>query len=284
MKHRLWAVLRDARYALPGVIEKHVVGPDAAAANRICERLLRNRQAATVGYFQAAGISADDIVGANLSFAARLREAGGDALISVKAPPLGFDESRMAAIAEAAEAAGTSLMFDSHAPRDAERTIEAVERLLPAYPATGLAIPARWSRSTADALRLRESTARIRIVKGEWPDPEWNGGDIECAYLALVSSLAGRKGTVAVATHKPELAERALAILLAAGTHCELEQLRGLPGRRTTAVARRLGVPVRVYVPFGPGWWPYVADKALARPYLPLWFMRDLIGMRDRAG
>jgi proline dehydrogenase len=41
------------------------------------------------------------------------------------------------------------------------------------------------------------------------------------------------------------------------------------------AVARRLGVPVRVYIPFGPGWWPYALDKALARPYLLSWMIRD---------
>jgi proline dehydrogenase len=40
-------------------------------------------------------------------------------------------------------------------------------------------------------------------------------------------------------------------------------------------VARRLGVPVRVYIPFGPGWWPYALDQALARPYLLKWMIRD---------
>jgi proline dehydrogenase len=66
-----------------------------------------------------------------------------------------------------------------------------------------------------------------------------------------------------------------LTLLLDAGTPCELEQLRGLPSRRTAAVARRLAVPIRVYVPFGPGWWPYALDKALAKPYLPAWMIRD---------
>ena len=83
-----------------------------------------------------------------------------------------------------------------------------------------------------------------------------------------------------VATHDPELAERALAILVSAGTPCELEQLRGLPRRRSCAVARALGVPVRIYLPFGPGWWPYAIDRALARPYLPLWALRDRFGTR----
>jgi proline dehydrogenase len=44
------------------------------------------------------------------------------------------------------------------------------------------------------------------------------------------------------------------------------------------AVARQLGVRVRLYYPFGPGWWPYALDKALARPYLPLWALRDFLG------
>jgi proline dehydrogenase len=44
------------------------------------------------------------------------------------------------------------------------------------------------------------------------------------------------------------------------------------------AIARAQGVSVRVYIPFGEGWWPYALDKALARPYLPLWMLRDLIG------
>ena len=105
------------------------------------------------------------------------------------------------------------------------------------------------------------------------------------AYLSLVGQLAGRAAPVAVATHDPALAEAALALLIARGTPCELEQLRGLPGRRTRAVARRLGVPVRVYLPYGPGWWPYAIDKALARPYLPAWWLRDLIGrLPDQSG
>ena len=71
-----------------------------------------------------------------------------------------------------------------------------------------------------------------------------------------------------------------VAVLRRAGTPCELEQLRGLPRRRTVAVARRLGVPVRIYVPFGPGWWPYAINQALARPYLPLWALRDALAIR----
>jgi len=145
-------------------------------------------------------------------------------------------------------------------------------------PHVGVALPARWRRSESDAAGLRDSAARIRIVKGEWADPEWTQVDVDSNYLSLIGRLAGRKAPVSVATHDPELAERALRILLDSGTPCELEQLRGLPARRTMAVARRLGVPIRIYVPFGPGWWPYALDKALARPHLLAWMVRDRFG------
>ncbi|MDE2411749.1 MAG: proline dehydrogenase, partial [Sphingomonadales bacterium] len=76
----------------------------------------------------------------------------------------------------------------------------------------------------------------------------------------------------------PDLAGQALALLKASGTPCELELLRGLPRRRCEAAAHRAGVPVRLYLPFGGGWWSYAIDSALERPYLPLWWLRDWLG------
>lgn len=278
-----WAALRNARYALPNLVERIVPGPGPRAAARRCRKLDRAGLAATLGYFQSARARPEDIVAANIAAARLLAGRSGDAYLSVKAPPLAFDPARLREIAEAAAGAGMTLTFDAHAPKDADRTLRAVSDLLRDFPGTGFALPARWLRSRGDAAAFRDGSARIRLVKGEWADPEWRGMDIEASYVALAARLAGRAAPVAVATHDPELAERTLALLLDAGTPCELEQLRGLPARRTMAVARRLGVPVRVYVPFGPGWWPYALDKALARPYLLSWMIRDRLA-RDRAG
>jgi proline dehydrogenase len=272
------AVLRNARYALPHLIERVVPGPGPKAAVGRCRKLERNGLSTTLGYFQAGGSRPDEIVAANLAAAELLAGRGFDVLLAVKAPPLSFDPDCFRAIAERAAAAGAALMFDAHAPRDSDRTLKAVSDLLGEFPRTGFALPARWLRSRGDAAEFRNSSARIRLVKGEWADPDWRGQDVEASYLALAGRLAGRAAPVAVATHDPELAERALTLLLDRGTPCELEQLRGLPARRTMAVARRLGVPIRVYVPFGPGWWPYALDKALARPYLLSWMLHDRFG------
>lgn len=275
MTSPVWAMLRGARYALPGLAGRILPEPGPAAAARTCARLRARGMAATVGYFQANGDTPGAIVAANAGVAGRLDS---NAHLSIKAPPLGFDPARLDTIAQAAHAVGVVLVFDAHAPGDAAATLDAAARLEARFPGTGCAIPARWRRSMADAVRFRDTTARLRIVKGEWADPNWPTVDAGANYLALVRKLAGRSAPVGVATHDPALAEAALRLLLDAGTPCELEQLRGLPARRTMAAARRLGVPVRVYVPFGPGWWPYAIDKALARPYLPMWWLADRCG------
>jgi proline dehydrogenase len=271
-----WAMLRNARYALPRALEHRLPGPDAAAVARRSARLHGKGLAATIGYFQAGDGAPGEIVAANRAVLALLAGNPGGSYLSVKAPPLSFDAAILRTLAAAAGPAG--ILLDAHAPKDATRTLAAVADLLPDFPGTGFALPARWRRSGADAARFRDSSARIRLVKGEWPDPDWPDADVEANYLALAARLAGRAAPVAVATHDPILAEQALACLIAAGTPCELEQLRGLPRRRTMAVARRLGVPVRIYLPFGPGWWPYALDKALGRPYLLSWMIKDWLG------
>ena len=151
MKAALWARLRDARYALPGWVERHFAGPDAAAAAQVAARLEQRGIAATLGYFQASTGSAATIEAANIAALATM--SGHHAYLSVKSPPLGHDPARLARIADAARMAGTTILFDAHAPGDAPQTLALLDRLLPDYPGTGCVIPARWGRSAADGPR-----------------------------------------------------------------------------------------------------------------------------------
>lgn len=274
------AALRAVRYALPGLVERVVPGGGAAQAARLGARIADRGDGVALGLFARGTAPADEIVATYRDLGARLAAAGVRAYFSIKAASVDFAPAPLAAIAAAGRQAGQGIVCDALVPALAEPTHAAVAALLDDYPGTGLVLPARWARSADDAARFRDSTARLRVVKGEWPDPVADAPDCAAAYLALVGRLAGRAAPVAVATHDPDLAARALVLLRAAGTPCELEQLRGLPARRTRAVAAALGVPVRCYAPFGPGWWPYALDKALGRPYLPRWFAADLLGAR----
>lgn len=262
--------LRRLRHAAPWLIERWVAGPDASATARRAARLARQGQAATVGLFSPHGMEREAIVEAYLRFAQLARAAGIDACLSIKAPKFDFDPAALRAIA----ATGLPLVFDAHGAELADATQQSAEAV-----GAGLVLPARWRRSLDDAARWKDRPVRIRVVKGEWPDPDpvADAPDRRAAYLALVRCLAGRTAPVGVATHDPELAREAIGLLQAAGTPPELELLRGLPNRRCLALARELQVPVRLYLPFGRGWWSYAIDSALARPYLPLWWLKDRV-------
>jgi proline dehydrogenase len=275
MRGRLRSRLRAARYALPAMAAKMLPVPNADKVLETADRLRRHGLAATLGYFHAGQAGHEAVAAANLAALAAMQRRSVDTYLSVKAPALDFDWGVVREIAAAAAAAGTTIVFDAHGPGHAVPTLGLAEALLADFPGTGCVLPARWRRSRADAARLRDGPARIRLVRGEWADPEADPADWQECYLQLVACLAGRAAPVAIATHRPELAAAAIGRLIARGTPCELEQLRGMPSRRTMAVARRLGVPIRVYLPFGPGWWPYAIDKALARPSLALGLLQD---------
>lgn len=273
----LWSRLLQARYALPSRLGRILPAPDAEAVLSLSAQLHRRGFGATLGYFQGDGDDAESVAEANIAALAAASREPGDLYLSIKAPALHFDEGLVGRVVAKAAAVGVHVLFDSHAPAQADRTLDLAEGLIADFPGTGCVLPARWHRSTADAARFRNLPARIRVVKGEWADAEADPADIRAAYLDLVSRLAGRSATVAIATHDPIIAEPALRALLAAGTPCEFEQLRGMPLAATTRIAQRLGVPVRVYLPFGPGWWPYAINKVLARPQLVMNILKDCV-------
>lgn len=262
------ARLRRLRHAAPWLVERWIAGPDASDTARKAARAARSGQAVTVGLFSPHGMERDAIIGAYRQFAQLARSTGIDACLSIKAPKLDFDPDALAAIA----ATGLPLVFDAHGPELADATQQSAEAL-----DAGLVLPARWRRSLDDAARWRDRPVRIRVVKGEWPDSDADAPDRSIAYRTLIRRLAGRTAPVGVATHDPDLAREAIGLLKAAGTPCELELLRGLPRQRCLAVARELEVPVRLYLPFGRGWWSYAIDSALERPYLPLWWLKDRV-------
>jgi proline dehydrogenase len=101
--------------------------------------------------------------------------------------------------------------------------------------------------------------------------------DARANFLRIVDRLAGQAREVAVATHDPVLAREALRRLRAKGTASELELLFGLPLRRTIPVAKEIGVPLRMYVPYGHAWLPYAIGQVRRNPRISLWIVRDLL-------
>ena len=205
-----------------------------------------------------------------------------DCYLSIKAPSIKYDFDIMTELADIARKYDLRIHFDSLAPTTASPSMEFFQKTVRTYPNLGYTLPSRWQRSIADAEKLIELDVPVRVVKGQWADPAEPNTDPKSNFLKLINVLAGRASHVAVATHDPLLAREALSRLKASGTSCELEQLYGLP-MRFDSVTIPLGLPGRVYIPYGHAYLSYSLSAIGKRPVILIWLLKDfLIGIRKR--
>lgn len=230
----------------------------------------------TIAYWNDLGEDPAGVCAAHIAAVDAAADAGLKTYVSVKAPALSMSQAITEALARRCRDRGMGLHFDSlHAEQQAG-TFELIERLLPTGVTLGCTLPARFQRSHEDAARAIASGIRVRVVKGQWADPQ-HAIDARAGFMALVERLAGRAAFVAVGTHDPALAEEALAKLVARGTPVELELLLGLPVHGPREVARRMNVPVRIYVPYGRAWLPYSLSAVRRNPRILYWIIQDAV-------
>lgn len=255
----------------------YVSGPELSDAMATAQRLSHLGLESTVCYWNVGQDSPGAIADACIAALGAARGEPDTSCIVVKLAPMGFDQGLLHRILEAARGSGKLIHFDAHGPETAEPTFSAIEAARERYPHLGCTLPGRWQRSLMDAERAANLGLHVRVVKGQWPEQPGRDVDARAGYLKVIDRLAGRVGSVAVATHDVELGRECLTRLRRAGTEAMLEQLYGLPMKASLKMAWELGVPVRVYVPFGYGCLPYCLSQVRKNPRILWWIMRDAV-------
>src|SRR5205085_8510483 len=239
-------------------------------------RLLQGRGSAVcIGYWNNDADSSDQIAAEYAKAFQPLSEQSPAGYLSIKLPALGEPESLPENLVNQARALKIRIHFDAMWPATVDHTTSIVQRLLRVLPGeqVGVTLPGRWVRSVRDAQWAVQKGINIRVVKGQWTDPDLPNRDPRAGYLEVIDALAGHARHVAVASHDVTLARTALERLLRAGTSCELEMLYGLPMKASIAQARELGVPVRVYVPYGQAFLPYAMSQLKQNPRIAWWLL-----------
>lgn len=258
------------------VARTYVVGPDLEDAVRACRSLDAQGFRSTICFWNGDNDAPRDIMERYMAAIDVIGAEGLDSYVSMKAPPLQFSRDLFADIFDRARQCDVGIHFDSLWPEAADQTFSLINELRPKHGKIGCTLPGRWQRSLTDAERAVDMRLRVRVVKGQWADPEKPGIDPRAGFLQVIDRLAGRVCHTAVATHDPILAREAIMRLRATGTPCELELLFGLPVRHAISVAEAMGVPVRIYVPYGHAWLPYIIGQARKNPRIAWWLIRDL--------
>lgn len=206
--------------------------------------------------------------------------------VSLKLTQLGlsFDRglaaSSLAAIAEAADEAGTTVTVDMEDSRYTSAILETYAAVQADHGNLGVALQAALRRTPADLAAIRDLGGHVRLCKGAYLEPPEvayrRRDEVRAAFAALLGVLLSEPGPrPAVATHDEVLL--ALAVDLARGRDLELQMLHGVrPDLQRRYLAA--GLPVRVYVPYGTEWYPYLTRRLAERPANLGLFARALPG------
>jgi proline dehydrogenase len=208
---------------------------------------------------------ADRVADAYVSLAARLGDAPAGTYISVDLSHLALDgpdaalRGRLERIA-AALPAGARIQVGAEEAARAGRILETVLAVARGGGAVAATLQANLRRSQRDGLVLVDAGVPIRLVKGAYVEPPavahaW-GDESDIAFAELAHELHRAGAELSLATHDPVLREALLPAMPGVG----VEMLLGVRPDDQAALAAR-GVPVRVYVPYGDGWFRYAMRR-----------------------
>lgn len=208
--------------------------------------------------------------------------------ISVKPTQLGLaiDEAMAGdavdRLATRAAEQGTTLTIDMEDSRYTEGTVRLFEKSQPVHGNLGIALQAYLHRTPGDLRRLAPLGGHIRLCKGAYVEPEevalTRKSAVDEAFGRELRDLMAMEQTLpAVATHDPSLIELAKALATARDGPFEFQMLYGVrPDLQRNLVGE--GYPLRIYVPFGSQWYPYLTRRLAERP-ANLWFLvKNLFG------
>jgi proline dehydrogenase len=176
----------------------------------------------------------------------------------------------------------TTVTIDMEDSRYTDATVRIYEKAQARHGNLGVALQAYLHRTPADLGRLTPLGGHIRLCKGayvEEPDVALTSkGDVDRAYAAQLRSLmAHEEVRPAVATHDLDLVNLTRDL---AGDRTESFEFQMLYGVRTSLQKELIaeGYPLRVYLPFGSQWYPYLTRRLAERPSNAWFFVRSVFG------
>jgi proline dehydrogenase len=272
--------LARLRWVARKIVERaagaYVAGPELSDAIDYAQSVERDGMSSTIAYWNSVGEDPRNVYAAYESAIDAAADAGTRTYVSIKAPALAMSAAFTDALGTRCRDRGIGLHFDSLALEHQAKTFSLIERLVPTGVSLGCTLPGRFAQSLSDAERAVAHGLRVRVVKGQWEDPA-HKIEPRLGFMAVIDRLAGRAVHVSVATHEPRLAEEALTTLATRGTPAELELLLGLPVHDACRIARRLNVPVRIYIPYGYAWLPYALSAARKDVSVLRWVLKDVV-------
>ena len=216
------------------------------------------------------------------------RQQAVDTTVAVKLTQLGLliDQegclSRIASLCDQAEGAGMRLEIDMEHSDVVDATLQVYRRLAASHAPPRLAVQAYLHRTPGDLRSLAELGTPIRLVKGAYSEPEdralQSQEELSARYRELTDWLFDHHPDPAFGTHDGAMIGYAQTAARRRGLGRQSFEVQMLYGVRRDLQQElaRAGYRVRVYVPFGSAWYPYLLRRLAERPANLRFFLRSL--------
>jgi len=203
---------------------------------------------------------------------------GLDANVSLKPTQFGlkldkaFGRDNVGAVCEEAARLGNFVRIDMEDRTCTSDTLELYFGLKRRFRNVGTVIQAYLRRSLADADRLAEAKANLRLCKGIYVEPRADAykdkAIVNANYALLLDRLLGAGCYVGIATHDEKMVWeglRAVHQLKLRRDQYEFQMLLGVDAELRDIIVAA-GHRLRVYVPFGTHWYPYSTRRLKENP------------------
>ena len=185
-------------------------------------------------------------------------------------------------LCEAAQDVGTTVTLDMEDHTTVDSTLAILRKLRVDFPWVGAVLQTCLHRTEADCRELAHEGSRVRLVKGAYAEPATvahpKKADVDLAYVRCLKVLMNGDGYPMVATHDKTMIAIAEQLAAAAGRDrdsFEFQMLYGVRRDLQQALVKD-GWRMRVYIPFGTEWYPYLMRRLAERPANAMFILKNL--------
>jgi proline dehydrogenase len=228
----------------------------------------------------------------------RIAERKLDTNVSLKLTAMGLDVSEdlcveiVHAVLQRARDHGSFVRLDMESSDYTERTLRMFyDRFYPAYGNhVGIVLQSYLFRTEQDVARAVQERCRVRLCKGAYKEPPAvafpDKKDVDAAYVREMQALMTDGNYPGLATHDETIIAEAKRFATERGIDASRFEFQMLYGVRRDLQEQlvREGYNMRVYVPFGTQWYPYLMRRLAERPANLAFMTGNLIkeGVRRR--
>jgi len=221
----------------------------------------------------------------------RMAASGAEVNVSVKLTQMGLDISEalcvanMTQILERAVALHGFVRLDMESSAYTQRTLDFFRsRLFDRFGAhCGVVIQSMLRRSEQDVEDLVAMKARVRLCKGAYLEPPAvalpEKAAVDRNYVRLMERLLLAGHYPGLATHDEAIIAHARDFARRQGVSTDRFEFQMLYGvrRDLQASLRQAGYRLRVYIPFGTQWYPYLMRRLAERPANIAFFLGNIV-------